>query len=41
MKRLINLMLIGIILGSTLSGCIIAPIGRGHYYYHDYYYYGR
>jgi hypothetical protein len=45
MKRILALMLLAVAFGSSLSGCIIVPVGDGGGYYHhyhpDYYYYGR
>ncbi len=37
MKRIFVLMLLGLCLGSALSGCIIVPVGGYHDHYHDRY----
>jgi len=42
MKKLITTLVLGTILSSLLSGCIVAPVGPGYYrphYYQPYYRY--
>ena len=41
MKKFISLVVIGIILGTTLSGCIVVPVGGDGYYHHHDHYYGH
>lgn len=40
MKKLVKLILVGIVLSTTLSACIVVPVGGGGYYrpYHGGYY---
>ncbi len=37
MKKLAILAVLSVVLGSTLSGCIIVPDGGGYHHRHDYY----
>jgi hypothetical protein len=37
MKKLAILAVLSVVLGSTLSGCIIVPDGGGYHHHHDYY----
>ncbi|VXB31210.1 conserved hypothetical protein [Burkholderia sp. 8Y] len=37
MKKLAILAVLSVVLGSTLSGCIIVPGDGGYHHHHDYY----
>jgi len=41
MKKLIKLAVVGILLASTLSACVVLPLGPGYYRPHHEQYYGR
>ncbi|WP_277396174.1 hypothetical protein [Burkholderia sp. Ac-20379] len=39
LKRIALLASLAVLLGSTLSGCIVVPDGGGYHHHHDYYRY--
>ena len=44
MKRLIKLLVVAGVAATTLSACVVVPVGQPHYYrpyYGQGYYYGR